>query len=408
MGKFLNNLKVLLTAIVLAHASYSAANTTSDISDRDLAIIIPKDYVHSLPAFESTNRWGLLPKKAFFDIANSFIDTAVKTAITDENSIDEWGIVSARVEPCAPLFPHIRTKSTLCWPELRIVLQPILKRKIHAQGSLQEHFADDRTVHVLYTVSPYSFLPSEKAAEADRFISTLKAGKPLSDEEFVLFSSLRNEVAKGFLEETLQLRSTNTQSSDYAGFDMRPEFYNEFSASSFVTKFTNFLKRHAFFSRLHTATAFSLPEGRTPSHTDTWVFKKYTPTKEGGFSEVDITLHHRNGRIMFNIGKTETASMQKDDEVFYSDTLTDRQKMMLSHHVVLNRSKDAELLKNIADSNIFLVEHTSCASCHKLIDRAPANFHALSYFINEAAPTVSPRVKIDVKHAKEWILKEIK
>jgi uncharacterized protein YnzC (UPF0291/DUF896 family) len=394
----------LTTLFTFANVSASANSISiKNIEDRDLAIIIPKDNAHAFSAFKTSEGFGVLPSSAYDSILNSFIDTEVKDALSVENRIDEWSVVSARMEPCAPLFPHIRTKDTLCWPEVRLVFQPILKKKINYQGTLQSFFADDRNVHALFHISPYAFLKTSDAKIAEELISKIKETNSLTEEEFKVFTKLRNESSTGFLEEVMSLRASNIASVDYKGFDMRPEFYNEYSASLFTTKFQNFLKRHAFFQRLHTATAFSLPEGRTPTHLDRWVFKKYALSANGTLSEVDLTIHHKNGRVMFNIGKTETSSMQKDDDKFYSDDLSDRQKMMLSHHVVLNRSSDAKLLDRIADENSFLVDHTSCASCHKLNEDEPANFHALSYFINEPQPTVSRRVKMDVEIDKSWI-----
>lgn len=372
------------------------------VNDKDLAIIIPKDHAHDFPAFSIKDNWGLLSDKIYTNITNSFLATEVGNSITEENSIDEWAVVSARISPCSALYPSLRTKDSLCWPELRVVLQPILKNKINYQSSQQEFFADDRNVHALYHASPYSALSDEAAKRADAYIETLKTGNNLNETQYNDFVNLRNLVASNFLKETKDLRISGIKEVNYEGFDIRPEFYKDYTADMFTSKFTAFLKRHAFTSRLHTATAFSLPAGRMPSHSDLWVFKKYI-VEGDEFVESDITLHHKGAQLMLNTGKTNSSTMQSDDPVFTSPDLTERQKRMISHHVVFNRHQQTGLLNRIADPNSFLVEHTSCASCHKLNQRMPANFHAMSYFINEPGPTVIKRVRLDVKDNLNWI-----
>ena len=78
------------------------------IKPRDLALIIPKDHAHSVPAFQQGVKFGILPQSYFNKISSSFLDTQVGDAMSLENTIDEWALVSLRVEPCAPLYPNIR------------------------------------------------------------------------------------------------------------------------------------------------------------------------------------------------------------------------------------------------------------------------------------------------------------
>jgi hypothetical protein len=383
--------------------SFGLAETEiTSLKDRDLAIIIPKDFAHSFPAFKNKKKWGVFESHIFTDVANSFLDTDVENALTVENSEDEWAVVSARVSPCSALFPNLRTSATLCWPELRLVLQPILKRPISYQSTKQKFFADDRNIHALYHISPYSILTDADAKIAENYIAMIKKGESLTEIQFNEFTKLRNTVSSNFLLETLDLRVTGVKAPKYDNFDIRPEYYKDWSTEIFTKRFTSYLKRHAFYDRLHAATAFSLPAGRMPTHSDIWVFKKYKRRGQH-LVESSITLHHKNGRMMLNTGKTNTSSMQFDDPIFTSDNLDERVKRMVSHHVVLNRQTQRGLLTRIADPKLFLVEHTSCASCHKLNPNMPANFHALSYFINETSPTVTQRVILDVKENLEWV-----
>ena len=405
LKRFLN-IDTFIFCVILAlsdELTLSAPKMDHIIKPRDLALIIPKDQAHSVPAFRQGVKFGILPQSYFNKISSSFLDTQVGDAMRLENTIDEWALVSLRVEPCAPLYPNIKNRDSLCWPEIRLVFQPILKTKIKYQGVFQNFFADDRNIHASYLISPYSFLKSEKASLADRYIEKLQTTNSLSSDEFKEFKNLRNYVSTEFLKETLLLRSNHIQHDEYDGFDMRPEYYDAIDAKIFTEKISNFLKRHAFLQRMHTLTAFSLPEGRTPTHTDHWVFKKFHLLSDQSLFEANITISHKNGRVFFEVGKSEASSMQKDDERFYSKALTAKQKQMLSHHVVLDKDLDAKLLAKIANPNQFLVDHTSCASCHKLNPGEPANFHSLSYFLNQAQPTVSPRVVNDVTKNLKWI-----
>lgn len=394
-----------IISLTVGLTSVYAQSVLNSVADKDLAILVPKEDAHAIPAFSNgAENKGLLPQSTYKTIKNGFLGTDAEGAIEAENTVDDWSLVSARIEPCSPLFPNLATKDTLCWPELRLVLQPIIRETIIYQSTQQKYFADDRALHALYLVSAKAYLSESDANRAKSLISDIQRTGQLSQEKLSDFKTLRDEISRKFLAEVLSLRDARIGQSSYESIDLRPEYYETETLLSFVTKFKNFLNRHANFSKLHTLTAFSLPEGRMPTHSDLWVFKKFIPgNSDTGLVEANINVHKKNGDLLFKVGKTQTSSVDQDDDVFYDNDSDLETMSLIGRQVVLRRSENQSLLKEIADEKKFLVEHTSCASCHKLNDGMRANFHALSYFINEPNPSVSERVRLDVLDAKEWI-----
>lgn len=397
--------RLLFASIILYKLTTgNLASGMQRITPSDLAIVIPKLQTLQFDGFKGDKKWGLLDWKHYLQIKKALEKTAVSDALDQENSISDWKVVSTRVEPCEPLTQDIRKMNLLCWPQIRVVIQPISLRAEDLQPLSQTLFADSRAIHAKYTISPYGFLDATRAERADFLISKLKQLTELTEEELSDFIEMRNKVAEGYLREVLHLRGSNIPVDDYNRIVVRPEFENIHKARFFTAKFTNFLKRHAFLSRMEMLTIFSIPEGKDPLGTNTWVFKSFALNKSNmRLEDVEMTMRHKNGRLMARLGLIHTVSIEKDDPLFYSDDLSDGQKRMFSHHVVLNPTKQRSLLARISSPAFFLTEHTSCASCHKLNQRQPENFHAMSYFLEESKPSISSRTRSDVLRAINWI-----
>lgn len=371
----------------------------SPLNDRDLAILIPKENVNDYPAFTLGNKKGILDKKHYLQMKDGFLGTEGESGLA-ENSASDWFLVSARVEPCSPLFPNLATKDELCWPEVRLVFQPILQQKILYQARYIEYFAEDRGAHALYHV-PYSGGSAGEQAKVEDFIATIKENGSLSPEEKLQFIKYRNQTIQNFTSEVLSLRDPSINARDYTGLEMRPEYYSQSTSKKFVQKFHVFLEKYAKQTSLHTFTAFTLPEGRMPTHSNLWIFKKFVPNADLDLEPEMISITDHRGRKIFDVGLSEESKISTDDPVFYEQNpdLLSR----LEKQVFLFPSRQSNLLEKIADEESFLVDHTSCASCHKLNQTMRANFHALSFFLEEFEHTVSQRVRLDVRSAKAWL-----
>lgn len=362
------------------------------IKASDIAIILPKDKV-GLGV-----KSGLLDPAWYKKVKDGFSRTSVGDALENENYFDDWQIVSLRIVPCSPLGVSPKQNiDQFCWPELRIVWQPIL---VKDNPGRQPNFADDRAIHALYDIDPKLYVSSAAAqvalgVKSEIATSLAKGLSPsISSSELQAFTEVRNRTASRFLEEVKLLRSTN-------GFDVievRSEFQNESISRQFVDKLRNFLAKVSPRSGIKVLTAFSLPEGRDPSGIDEWVFLKFMGV-DGHLKPVKIELFSATTAAkIYDFGLSPRGSMQRDDPAIYD---------------WLDRNPNDEILKNvmvfgdkkshsqIANRKEILVENTSCASCHKL-NSDKFNFHALSYLgIDELE--VSPRVKKDVELDLLWI-----
>ena len=160
----------------------------------------------------------------------------------------------------------------------------------------------------------------------------------------------------------------------------------------FVNKLVSFLGETADKDNLAELTAFSLPEGRNPAHTDIWVFLAFAAQNGRLFPKDIKVIDRETGDELINIGPSQTASMGRED-IKIEESIANGNKRL--EESVIEDLDDAHVLRDeISNPSSFFVPNTSCASCHKIND-VIFNFHALSHFENQAI-TVSQRVEEDV------------
>lgn len=363
-----------------------------ELKPTDIALVMPKEHLGL------DSQTGLLKESWYNQVKKGFKNTSVGEALDIENVFSDWQLISVRVVPCSPLgISPLQQIDLYCWPEIRLVWQPILLQRNPGRES---NYADDRAIHVLYDIDPTLYLssaPAELSKKIKEGISqSLSRGQVsvVSESELKAFYAVRNRVARLFLEEALALRN----SSPIDNIEVRSEFQSQSTAKPFLNSLKAFLSRHANPKNVKALTSFSLPEGRDPATVDEWVFLKFSgkdaeilPTKISLFSAA-------TAKPLFDFGFAPRGSMLRDDPSLYD---------------WLERNPNDEILKNvmvfgdrlshsqIADRTKILVDNTSCASCHKL-QSEKFNFHALSY-VGKDELAVSPRVVQDVNLDLKWI-----
>ena len=122
------------------------------VSRQDLAILLPrtKDARISITQRGPSNEY-LFDPDWMTTVAETFSVTDVRHAL-DQNQMEDWQIVSIRIDPCSPLgkVPGQQSRR-YCWPEIRVVWQPIIFD--HDVGwRFFEAFSDDRAIHVTYRI----------------------------------------------------------------------------------------------------------------------------------------------------------------------------------------------------------------------------------------------------------------
>ena len=363
-----------------------------ELKPTDIALVMPKEHLGL------DSRTGLLKESWYNQVKKGFKNTSVGEALDIENVFSDWQLVSVRVVPCSPLgVSPLQQIDLYCWPEIRLVWQPILLQSNHGRES---NYADDRAIHVLYDIDPSIYLssaPAELSKKIKGGISqSLSRGQApvISESELNAFYAVRNRVTRLFLEEALALRN----SPPIGKVEVRSEFQSKSTAKPFLNSLKGFLNRHANPNNVKALTSFSLPEGRDPATLDEWVFLKFTG-KAGEIVPTKITLFSAaTAKPLFDFGLAPRGTMLRDDPSLYD---------------WLERNPNDEILKNvmvfgdrlshsqIADRTQILVDNTSCASCHKL-QNEKFNFHALSY-VGKDDLAVSPRVVKDVDLDLKWI-----
>jgi hypothetical protein len=336
----------------------------------------------------------------------------VGDAVAAENSYEDWTLVSARVVPCAPLgvIPGPEA-NVLCWPEVRLVWQPIIK-DFRRYAAILKWFADDRAIHALYDVHPKIALQGENAIRAQQLLlkvrsalqrSPTQASKLLAAEELSEFIVARDTVARSLMEKTLALRSKNISSKQYEKFTERPEFNEPQEAKEFVARLKTFISETTSRTALKEMTSFSLPEGREPPQSDEWVFLKYLRQNEK-MVQVDITVESAvDGRELINMGKNPKASQMRDDPELHTalETMPAVDAEELKKRVLLSPQELSSKSNIINDRALSLVPNTTCGSCHKF-NPLRFDFHNLSY-LEDRTISVSPRVRFDVERDLQWL-----
>jgi hypothetical protein len=392
----------------LETASLREALAVSQVAEKDLAIAFDlgdEALVRAadlLPTGEV-----LLPRELYRQVEQAFDGTSAEDALQDENLYTDWKVVSARVSPCSALGPvPAADVSALCWPEVRLVLQPILyNMRVHARFS--PAFADDRAMHVLYDVPFEHALSAVDAARARELVSKVRAAAPseafapLAAAERRELIALRDRATTRLLEDTLVLRDAGLPSQAYAGLGLRPESLEDRAARQRMRdRFRAFLGVYARPSRIRELTAFSLPAGREPAHLDQWVFVAFrgAPTE---LVPVDLTLTSaRDGATLFNYGHAMVSTMGADD-LRPQSALSGPRGAEIRDSVILSTQDIARLAGPISDRSERLVPNVPCGSCHKLNDLR-FDFHNFGY-LEDRDLTISPRVRRDVELDLAWL-----
>ncbi|MEY4065073.1 MAG: hypothetical protein RIR26_1281 [Pseudomonadota bacterium] len=403
---------VLGAAVALTVFNVSAAEL--QVKPSDLAIILPAQKDLRIAAGDTVGpqRDSFLPRKLVTQVEDAFRSTSVGDAVAVENSYPDWTLVSARIVPCSPLGLIPGTEAqVLCWPEVRLVWQPVIG-EFRRYATVLKWFADDRAIHALYDF-PAQLLPSAaQAGRAETLLSKVRsalAKKPadgsslLSSAELGEFIALRNAASAILMQKALALRSVQVPPQEFEKLDERPEFQSPEEAAQLITRLKSFLSETTPFASLKELTSFSLPEGREPPQADEWVFLKFLK-QQGKMVQVDITLHSaHDGRELFNLGPAPKASQMRDAPELHTalDTMNARDAAEIRERVLLSPSEVSQKKSVINDRSQGLVPNTTCGSCHKF-NSLRFDFHNLSY-LEDRTVSISPRVRFDIQRDLEWL-----
>ncbi len=345
-----------------------------------------------------------LPYRWLYTVSSAFQQTDVGDALDTENVYEEWRVVSMRVVPCQPLgIMPAQTSDVLCWPTLRLVWQPVVEDAIVSWGRA-DYYADDRAIHAIYPLQPRTLYG--EVIDSDirkRIAGRLKEGAledDLSDLLLNEFKTLRDSTSAYFLARTESLRSRSLSAGSWDGYGVRPEVYlGETERNAFQSRIREFMGEFALPDDLAELTAFSLPEGRSPAHSDIWVFLQFEG-RNGEIHQQEITvLSPEDGRQLANMGLDQTVSMAVEDEEVL-DAL-DEVGEELERLLIIDPEDVEQIGADMADPDAFFVPNTSCASCHRLND-IRFDFHSLSH-LEDGNMTISPRVVGDVERELQWV-----
>lgn len=403
-----------LISLALGSASLARGANVS-LAEKDLALAIP----HNLPGLigsDSTLESGeaLFPRAWYDAVLRGYADTAVADALQRENSFREWKLVSARIAPCEPIGAVAdQDVDRLCWPEVRLVWQPVIRDFVRF-GRRLEAYSDDRAIHIGYRVLPEGVLPAQQVAEVNALLQKADRAreqarpqiKPLSEAELARLGTLRSAVVNSLLQDVLRLRSGKLSAASYQGLGLRPEaLEGTAEQAAFLGRLRSFLSRYASPQRLHALTSFSLPEGRDPPLFDEWIFLAFKPTARG-LVQVPITLHSaRDGRALGPGQMAPRASMNSEDESFTSGNIAGRDWQEAGELLFLDAARPDSKRELLSDRRRVLIRNTSCSSCHKMNGNL-FDFHNFG-FLEDAELTISPRVVRDVELDLAWIRKHL-
>jgi hypothetical protein len=376
-------------------------------SEKDLAIALPLESKLLVPMDLSIKAEGkaIFPQDWFAKLHADYQQTSAGEVLSSESPYEDWRIVSARVVPCQPLGRNPKQNiNELCWPELRIVWQPV-QRKITLHAIFMEAAADDRAIHAIYPIDPSLVLTQAEATEAQSYLGEISQGivaqanfAQLPDSRMIGFKILRDRAIKRYLQDVLGLRQL--PASAYKAIGLRPESLDSLVTEKAFTKaWEGFLQKYARTNALRALTSFSLPEGREPAHLNEWIFLSYEAAK-GKLKPSPIELiSPTSNEIQFTSSHTQRGNMTRDDDGFYDSIELES----LRSNVLLFINDRNRLLPLLADRRQILVPNTSCASCHKLNDER-FDFHNFSYLENREL-TISPRLRSDVQLDLAWLAK---
>ena len=345
-----------------------------------------------------------LPYRWLYKVSEAFKQTDVGDALDEENFYEEWRVVSMRVVPCQPMgIMQSQDPDVLCWPTLRLVWQPVVENAQASWGTV-DYYADDRAIHAIYPLKPRTvtgqIVDSNIPELVGNKVQQRATVSDISDRLLQEFSELRDSTTTYFLSQTEALRSDELPTGSWREHGTRPEiFMDDFEQTAFRVRIRDFMGEFALPNDLKELTAFSLPAGRSPAHSDIWVFLQFEG-KEGEIHQRDLTvLSPDDGRELVNIGPSQTVSMAVEDPVVQA--AIDAGNTELEDVVIIDPEDVEELGDAMADPDQFFVPNTSCASCHRL-NNIRFDFHSLSH-LEDGNMTISPRVVGDVERELWWV-----
>jgi hypothetical protein len=381
--------------------SAESAQSSVDVAEKDIAVAFAptsRDLVGVNDALAGGDK--VFPRAWYDAVDRAFRGTDVEDALTSESLYEDWKVVSARIAPCAPLGPvPAAAADTLCWPEVRLVFQPIVRDvRIHERTS--EAYADDRAIHAIYPVA-LADRDEARAQELRRKVTSARfvSGQPfapLTPAELTELTGLRDRAISAVIAGARALRGP-FPASRFVGIGVRPESDEGGQASRALRqRFTAFASRYARPSQLAELTAFSLPEGREPAHLDTWVFVAFSASG-GRLTPKDLTVtSRRDGERLFSFGKSETVSMgTADPRIAQAIASGVGRSRELADSVVVRGADIARLTPALRDRRQHLVANTTCGTCH-MMNPLRFDFHNFGY-LEDRDLTVSPRVTTDVE-----------
>lgn len=410
-----SNLKfsIALTFAFTSLLGWLPAAPAATLAEKDIAIALP----HNMPGLigvttRLTGGEPLFPLSWYETVLRAYASTPVANALRNENKIQDWKLVSLRIAPCEPIgaVPDENIDS-LCWPEVRLVWQPVLRDFVRF-GRRLEAFSDDRAIHVSYRIAPELVLKADEAGQALALLRKADEGRerplplltPLSKVELQTLSGLRAPVVRQLLADTLQLRSSGLAPKSFQGLGLRPETAEgRETQDAFMGRLLTFLSRYARPNKLHAMTSFSLPEGRDPPLLDEWIFIAFKGSERGPV-QVPIALHSvRDGRALGSAPLAQRASMNADDDSFTADFMSPKDWQEAQQLVLVDSERPAAMKELLSDRRRILIRNTSCASCHKIGGNL-FDFHNFS-FLEDQELSVASRVVVDVELDLAWIRK---
>ncbi len=373
---------------------------------QDIAIIFPLHTDDRIKPSDRTNTGEPLLSEAWMQtVNNAYLNTVVEDAVEQENVYDDWRVVSVRFTPCGPLGHHFgQSPDQLCWPQVRIVWQPVLK-----DFMLFEHrpqYADDRAIHALYHVMPapevidtetsHSFLRSAKEILADGHTT-----ESISEDSLNRFVEIRNAAIERWTQLVLSLRTEGRAPGNTIDWRMELNSNDEERVARFTNALRKVFAEAAVPNNLFEMTAFSLPEGRQPALLDLWTFLAFDG-ENGRIQQRDIVVRSpSDGALVGNAGLDETVGMNIPDPELIEEVRTSALAEELTSLAIFTQDDVTLLGQAINDPTQTLVPNTSCASCHRF-NRLRFDFHNLSH-LEDRELTIAPRVVNDVVHELKWL-----
>ena len=388
----------------LAGSSTAVSNNDTDKGDnelspfpaeRDLAIIIPQ-YRAIYPAL------SIIKEEWLDEVELSLFESEIRQNIRDESLPEDWSLVAIRVSPCSPLG-HVADPveiDRLCWPEVRLVLQPI--KQLRRPSGSTFLFPDDRAIHALYRVE-------RQNSSLTKITTLIQQGLRLNDIDpstLAEFEQARDQVAIRLLN---AVKKTRVTQDIYHRIAERPEFFDSETENKFwETLNDSLIEIYCLPNSLYHLTAMSLPLGRRPVPLDLWSFVAFDAF-EGTLERADLKVRDRvSGEIFFSFKEdlnkwSEDVSASRGDPkmIEYYSQRNPEERTQLSTHTILDHRQIPRRASQIIDPYQTLVAHTTCSSCHRFNDTL-FNFHNLSYF-GDQEMSVSPRVEADVSRELDWV-----